>query len=186
MKIVNLIVLICVICGSVFSQTLSDAERRGKEIYLRGTSSSGSEIVGRIGEVEVPGSTVSCSGCHGARGEGKTEGGVTAGNLTWSNLVKPYGHEHPTDRKHGPFNESSFIRAVVNGIDSNGNDLLVAMPRYKLSAADVADLISYLKRVDSDLDPGITESNIRIGLLLPSQGVLADLAWTWWRKSSLQ
>lgn len=129
-----------------------------------------------VGEVEVPGSTVSCSGCHGMRGEGKTEGGVTAGNLTWSNLLKPYGHSHSTGRKHKPFNESSFIRAVVNGIDSNGNNLLVAMPRYKLSPEDVADLIAYLKRIDSDLDPGLTESNIRVGLVLPSEGALADVS----------
>jgi ABC-type branched-subunit amino acid transport system substrate-binding protein len=156
-------------------ESLTASERRGKEIYLRGTSPSGREIVGMVGEVEVPGSTVSCSGCHGMRGEGKTEGGVTAGNLTWSNLLKPYGHSHPTGRQHGPFNEASFIRAVVNGIDSNGNDLLVAMPRYKLSPEDVADLIAYLKRIDSDLDPGLTESNIKVGLILPTQGALADV-----------
>lgn len=166
---------ICVFGGAVFSQTLTESERRGKEIYLRGSSSSGQEIVGRVGEVEVPGSTVSCSGCHGMRGEGKTEAGVTAGNLTWSNLVKPYGHEHPIGRKHGPFNDLSFIRAVVNGIDANGNDLLVAMPRYKLSPEDIADLIAYLKQIESDLDPGLTDSSIRIGLVLPSHGALADV-----------
>jgi ABC-type branched-subunit amino acid transport system substrate-binding protein len=108
------------------------------------------------------------------RGEGKTESGITAGNLTWPNLTKPYGHTHPTGRKHGPFNESSFIRAVVNGVDSNGNELLAAMPRYKISAADMADLIAYLKRIDSDLDPGLTDSSVRIGLVLPTEGALAD------------
>ena len=173
MKLLQAFFLICAICGSVSAQ-LTDSERRGKEIYLRGTSSAG-EIVGRVGEVEVPGSTVSCSGCHGMRGEGKTEAGVTAGNLTWPNLVKPYGHEHTTGRKHGPFNETSFIRAVVNGIDTNGNDLLVAMPRYKLSPQDVADLIGYLKRIDSDFDPGLTDSSLTIGLALPSQGPLNDV-----------
>ena len=158
-----------------FAAQLTESERRGKEIYLRGTSSSGLEIVGRVGDVEVPGSTVSCSGCHGVRGEGKTEAGVTAGSLVWSNLIKPYGHEHTTGRKHKPFNESSFIHAVVNGIDSSGNNLLVAMPRYKLSSQDVADLMAYLKRIDTDLDPGLTDSTIRIGMFLPSQGALADV-----------
>src|SRR5262249_21794965 len=78
-------------------------ERRGKEIYLRGVSASGREIMALLGEIEVPASTVPCAGCHGLRGEGKTEGGVTAGNLTWTNLIKPYGHTHPSGRKHGPF-----------------------------------------------------------------------------------
>jgi len=129
----------------------------------------------RIGELDLPASGFSCSGCHGMRGEGKSEGGVTAGNITWSNLVKPYGHTHPTGRKHGPFTDSSLIRAVVNGVDSEGNELLVAMPRYKLSAEDMADLIAYLKRIETDLDPGLTETTITVGLVLPTSGALAEV-----------
>ena len=153
---------------------LTASERRGKEIYLRGTSPSGNAITGWMGELSVPASNLNCSGCHGLRGEGKTESGITAGNLTWPNLTKPYGHTHSTGRRHGPFNEMSLIRAVVNGVDSNGNDLLAAMPRYKISAEDMADLIAYLKRIDFDLDPGLTDSSVRIGLLLPPEGALAD------------
>jgi ABC-type branched-subunit amino acid transport system substrate-binding protein len=154
---------------------LTDSERRGKQIYLRGTTSSDREITAVLNQIEVPASTVTCAGCHGMRGEGKTEGGVTAGSLTWSHLVKPYGHTHTTGRKHGPFKESSFTRAVVNGVDADGNDLLVAMPRFKLSADDMADLIAYVKRLESDLDPGLTDSSVKIGLLLPSTGALADV-----------
>ncbi len=154
---------------------LTDSERRGKQIYLRGTSASNREITAILNQIEVPAATVTCAGCHGMRGEGNTEGGVTAGNLTWSNLIKPYGHTHTTGRKHGPFTESSFTRAVVNGLDSAGNDLLVAMPRFKLSAADMADLIAYVKRLDSDLDPGLSDTSVRIGLVLPSTGSLADV-----------
>ena len=165
---------LALVAQSSQKQLLTDSERRGKEIYLRGTSPSGREIVARIGELDVPATTLACSGCHGIRGEGKTESGVTAGNLTWSNLIKPYGHTHPTGRKHGAFTESALIRAVVNGVDPDGNELLVAMPRYKLSPEDMADLIAYLKRIDTDLDPGLTDTNITVGLLLPSSGGLAD------------
>jgi len=169
--------ILCVLCVCINAQAqkLTPAQRRGKQIYLRGSSPSGQEITATIGELDVPTSTVSCAGCHGPHGEGKSEGGVTAGNLTWSNLIKPYGHTHPSGRRHGPFNESSITRAVVNGLDPDGNDLLVAMPRYKLSAADMADLIAYLKRLDSDLDPGLTDNKITVGVLLPSQGALADV-----------
>ena len=154
---------------------LTASERRGKEIYLRGISSSGREIMARLNDLDMPASAFTCSGCHGIRGEGKSEGGVTAGNITWSNLIKPYGHTHPTGRKHGPFRESSFIRAVVNGVDSDGNDLLVAMPRYKLSPEDMADLIAYLKRIDTDLDPGLTETSVTVGLVSPSSGALSEV-----------
>lgn len=154
---------------------LSPQERRGKALYLRGESPSGKEITAMLGEIDVPASTMNCAGCHGLRGEGKTEGGVTAGNLTWTNLLKPYGHTHPSGRKHGPFNEPAFIRAVVNGVDPNGNNLLVAMPRYKLSPEDMADLIAYLKRIEADRDPGLTETSITVGTILPKDGAFAEI-----------
>ena len=157
------------------SRGLTAQERRGKALYMRGESRSGKEITAMLGEIDVPASTMNCAGCHGLRGEGKTEGGVTAGNLTWSNLLKPYGHTHPSGRKHGPFNESSFIRAVVNGIDPDGNNLLVAMPRFKMSAEDMADLIAYLKRIEADRDPGLTETSITVGTILPKDGAFAEI-----------
>src|ERR671913_388045 len=66
-------------------------EKRGKAFYLRGESASGQEITAMMGEVDVPATTLTCAGCHGNRGQGITEGGVTAGNMTWAFLTKPYG-----------------------------------------------------------------------------------------------
>jgi len=175
MKIrVFLLISVLLLSSSAFAQLTSN-ERRGRQIFLRGVSPSGREITGRIGDIDVPASAASCSGCHGVRAEGKTEAGVTAGGITWTNLVKPYGHTHTTGRTHGPFNESSFIRAVVNGVDSSGNQLLVAMPRYNFSPEDMADLIAYLKRIEADLDPGLSDSSLTVGLVVPSQGTFADV-----------
>jgi ABC-type branched-subunit amino acid transport system substrate-binding protein len=175
MKIRGFLFIAVLLASSTAYAQLTPGERRGRQIYLRGISPSGREISGRIGEIEVPAAASTCSGCHGMRGEGKTEGGVTAGSLTWSNLVKPYGHTHTTGRTHRPFNESSFIRAVINGIDASNNPLLIAMPRYNLSPEDMADLIAYLKRIETDLDPGITDQNLTVGLMVPSQGAFADV-----------
>lgn len=152
---------------------LTPPERRGRAIYLRGESVSGREIKAFIGELDVPASTVTCAGCHGARGEGKTEGGVTAGNLTWANLTKSYGHTHPTGRKHGPFDEAAFVRAVSEGIDPAKNVMLAAMPHYQMSAEDAADLVAYLKRIEDDQDSGLSDAAVRVGTILPSQGALA-------------
>jgi ABC-type branched-subunit amino acid transport system substrate-binding protein len=174
-------VLLVLFCGlSVQSTTLTNEwgltpeERRGKALYLRGESSSGKEITAMVGELDVPASTLTCAGCHGLRGEGKTEGGVTAGNLTWSNLVKPYGHTHPSGRKHGPFNEKLFSRSLVHGLDPAGNKLAVAMPHYELTDQDLADLIAYLKRIDTDRDPGLTATSIKVATILPKEGALAE------------
>ena len=154
---------------------LSPQERRGKAIYLRGESPSGKEITALVGDMDLPGSTLTCAGCHGPRGEGRTEGGVTAGNLTWADLAKPYGHTHPTGRKHGSFDEMLFARSLVQGLDPAGNEMAVAMPRYKMSAEDMADLIAYLKRIDTDRDPGLTETSVKVGTILPKQGALAEI-----------
>jgi ABC-type branched-subunit amino acid transport system substrate-binding protein len=153
---------------------LTPQERRGKSLYLRGESPSGHEMVATIGEIDVPATTVTCGGCHGAKGEGKTEGGVTAGNLQWSNLTKPYGHTHPSGRQHGAFDEMSFVRAVTGGVDPKGNALQVAMPRYKMAAEDMADLLAYLKRIETDHDPGLTDTTIGVGLLIPTKGALGE------------
>lgn len=152
---------------------LTPQERRGKAIYLRGESPSGREIEATIGDVSVPSSTVTCGGCHGLRAEGKTEGGITAGNLTWSNLLKP--HTHPSGRKHRPFDLASFVRAVVGGIDPEGNQLAAAMPRFRMSNDDMADLVAYLRRIETETDPGLSETSIRVGTVLPQKGALGDV-----------
>jgi ABC-type branched-subunit amino acid transport system substrate-binding protein len=154
---------------------LTAAEKRGKAFYLRGESSSGKDITAIISEIDVPASTMTCSGCHGARGEGTTEGGVTAGNLTWSFLTKPYGHDHG-DRKHSAFSDATFIRSVTSGLDPSGNKLAVAMPTYRMPQEDMTDLIAYLKRIETDSDPGMTETSIVIGTLLPDKGGLAEMS----------
>src|SRR6185369_4676070 len=104
------------------SRPLTPAERRGRAIFLRGEVPGKKPLMAMVGDLEVPAATINCAGCHGRRGEGKTEGGVAAGNLTWSNLTKSYGHTHPSGRKHGAFNESSFTIAVVRGVDPAGNE----------------------------------------------------------------
>ena len=129
-----------------------------------------------MGEIEVPATTLTCAGCHGARGEGKTEGGVTAGNMTWSHLTKPYGHAHERGRKHPAFSETSFVRVVTAGVDPAGNKLSAAMPTYRMPLQDMSDLIAYLKRIETDSDPGVSETTIVIGTLLPDKTALTGLA----------
>jgi hypothetical protein len=168
--------LLTVVQAQTERQPLTDAEKRGKALYLRGESSSGQEIVALMGDVDVPATTLTCAGCHGARGEGKTEGGVTAGNLRWSNLEKPYGHTHDNGRKHTPFSDISFIRALTSGVDPAGNKLAVAMPVYRMSQQDMSDLLAYIKRIETDLDPGVADDKLVIGTLLPEKSAMTGLA----------
>jgi ABC-type branched-subunit amino acid transport system substrate-binding protein len=155
---------------------LTIQEKRGKAFYLRGESASGQEITAMMGEVDVPATTLTCAGCHGSRGEGRTEGGVTAGGLTWGALTKPYGHADEGGRKHGSFSEASFIRSLTSGVDPAGNKLAVAMPTYRMPHEDMANLIAYLKRIETDTDPGLTNDTIVLGTVLPAKTALHGLA----------
>ena len=151
-------------------------EKRGKAFYLRGESASGQEITAMMGEVDVPASTLTCAGCHGNRGQGITEGGVTAGNMSWSHLTKPYGHTDDGGRKHPAYSESSFVRVMTTGLDPAGNKLAVAMPTYRMPHDDMQNLIAYLKRIETDTDPGLTDTSIVLGTVLPEKAALNGLA----------
>ena len=158
-------------------QPLNAQELRGKQIYTRGTSASGKEILAYVGDssIEVPGSVMPCANCHGLSGQGKTEGGITPSNITWEALTKPYGVTHASGRKHPPYTDRGLELAITRGVDPAGNKLPNTMPRFQMSKPDLDDLIVYLKRLGTDLDPGITDQKIVIGTAIPNTGPLAEL-----------
>lgn len=157
--------------------TLTPQEKRGKQIYVQGTSSSGREILAYLGDasLEVPGSAMACANCHGLNGEGKPEGGVVPSNLTWEALTKPYGVTHSSGRTHPPYTERAVELALTRGLDPAGNKLLNVMPRYQMSREDMADLLAYLKRLGKDIDPGVSDERIVIGTVLPTREDLAGI-----------
>lgn len=152
-------------------------ERRGKQIYVQGTSQSGKEILAYLGEssLEVPGSAMPCANCHGLNGQGKPEGGIVPSKLTWESLTKPYGLTHADGRKHPAYTERGLELAITRGTDPAGNKLQNVMPRYQMTRDDLADLIAYLKLVGKDLDPGVYENKIVIGTAVPTKGALAEM-----------
>lgn len=153
------------------------SQRRGKQIYVQGTSQSGKEILAYLGEssLEVPGSAMPCANCHGLNGQGKPEGGIDPSKLTWESLTKPYGLTHADGRKHPAYTERGLELAISRGTDPAGNKLLNVMPRYQMTRGDMADLIAYLKLVGKDLDPGVYENKIVIGTAVPTKGALAEM-----------
>lgn len=156
--------------------SLTPEQMRGKQIYTRGTSPSGKEILAYLGEssIEMPGSAMPCANCHGLDGKGKPEGGVTPSNLTWEVLSKPYGIKHTDGRQHPPYTERGLELAVTRGTDPAGNRLLNVMPRYVMAKEDLADLILYLKRLGTEREPGISETQIVIGTMVPN-GAFAEM-----------
>jgi len=156
---------------------LTPEETRGKQIYSSGTSASGKDITAHmgIGGFPLPASAMPCASCHGPDGRGRPEGGVIPSNITWGHLTTGYGHQHSYGREHPAFTEDTAARAVESGVDPAGNRLDLAMPVYKMENDDLAALIAYLKIIETDYDPGVTQESIRIATVLPMSGRLASL-----------
>jgi len=164
-------------CPSLSAAALTASEARGKQLYLTGASPSGKPVKALVGpgSIELAASDTPCVSCHGEDGQGRPEGGIVPTDITFEYLTLAYGHNHDNGRRHPAFTAETIIMAVTGGIDPAGNRLDPAMPRYTLSSSDSADLIAYLKRLSSDVDPGLTDTTIHLGTLLPTRGPLAGM-----------
>jgi ABC-type branched-subunit amino acid transport system substrate-binding protein len=153
-------------------------EKRGKQIYLTGEDKERGEITTLLGseELEVPGSSFACASCHGPRGEGTKEGGIQPPPLNWETLTRPLTSAL-TRRERGPYDDATLARAISGGVDPGGARLHPAMPRYRMTAQQLADLVAYLKKLGkaADADPGITDETIKVGAALPLTGPLAQV-----------
>jgi ABC-type branched-subunit amino acid transport system substrate-binding protein len=156
---------------------LSEQEKRGKLIYLKGESRAG-EIVAVLGnsDLEVPAASFTCANCHGLRGEGTKEGGLQPPPITWNVLTTAH-QSALTNRERPAYNETTLARAIAAGRGPNGAKLHPGMPQYRLTAAQMADLIAYLKKLGtpSDGEPGLGDDYIKVGAALPLSGPLAKL-----------
>lgn len=141
----------------------------GKKIYVSGKGKA--PITASVaGSSPMSATLVPCANCHGADGRGKPEGGVVPTNITWLELTKPYRAATPNGRRRPAYNEQTFRRAVVEGIDSAGNRLHAAMPRYAISREDLSDLVAYLKVLGGEAVPGVTANAVRVGTIVPDSG----------------
>jgi ABC-type branched-subunit amino acid transport system substrate-binding protein len=149
----------------------------GRRLFHEGRNAQGEPVRALLGASVVPlaGPAVACGNCHGADGRGRPEGGVVPPDITWDELTKPYGHQHPSGRRHGPFDQRSFARAVTEGVDPDGGRIDAAMPRYALSASETAALWAYLKTLAHERDPGVLDATIRLGTVLPDSGPAAEI-----------
>jgi ABC-type branched-subunit amino acid transport system substrate-binding protein len=187
----KLVVLLCACLGLSFfmlggfsrsasaqtqAEKLTAAEQRGKQIYLRGESAAGTDITAMLGsgDTEVPASAFACANCHGLVGEGTEEGGLAAPSLVWAALTNAHTSALTTNER-GPYTDATLVRAVRDGLDSAGVRLHPGMPHYRMTDEQAADLIAYLKKLGRELDPGLSETTIKIGAALPMTGPLATL-----------
>jgi len=148
------------------------AATRGREIYLAGKA-SGPEIrlVLVNADLEMPATSFPCASCHGENGRGTREGGLVPPGIRWPELMRPATVEL-TGRKRIAYDLESLKKVITDGFDPAGVELHPGMPRYKMSAPQLEDLIAYLRVVGEEevFDPGVDPEVIRFGSVLPLSG----------------
>lgn len=171
-RLLGTVAIVTCLAYAPASLALEDAEIRGKQIYIEGTSPRGGAINAIVGEEAslLPAAAIPCTNCHGYDGLGRPEGGVVPTDVRWSQLIKTYGHVHENGRRHPAFDDNSVARSITAGIDPAANQLDRSMPIYQMSEEDLDDLVAYMKILEYDLDPGVEQDRVRVASLLPLQG----------------
>ncbi len=147
---------------------LTEQQQRGKQFYSTGVSVTGGTTAVLGDSIsEIPASALKCVNCHLQDGRGKPEGGILPSNICWDELTKPYGSRIAPGRNRPPYDALLLKRAITMGLDSSGRSLDHAMPRYRMTNSDLADLVSYLMVLGRELDPGLSAHRVRIGVILP-------------------
>jgi ABC-type branched-subunit amino acid transport system substrate-binding protein len=155
---------------------LTEAQRRGKQIYSTGISPTGGMMTAVLGNStsEIPAAVLKCVNCHLQDGRGKPEGGITPSNIRWDDLTKPYGSGGARGRTRPPYDASLLKRSITMGFNSAGRSLDQAMPRYRMTHGDLADLVAYLMVLGRELDPGLSADRIRIGVIVAPPRLLPE------------
>jgi len=145
--------------------------QQGENLYRSGTSMRQNPVVAVVaGGTRLPGSAASCAGCHGRDGSGRSEGGINAPDIRWPALTQAGNRDLAAGRSTKPYDETTLVRAITRGIDSSGNTLAAAMPRFELYGEDLEALTAYLKQLHLQRDPGIGDQQLAIGAVLPLTG----------------
>lgn len=163
-----------------------DAEA-GRRLYWEGIGADGAPIRGVTqGDVTVSGAQFSCVSCHRPSGFGTSEGGnympPIIGEVLFEtkaldrnrNFKELYQEVQPPGfwarvrqpRMRPAYDEATLGRALREGVDPGGHVLDPIMPRYDLSAQDVANLTAFLRTLSSEISPGVTGQDIHFATII--------------------
>ncbi len=168
-----------VLCVGLPAWAASQAElvARGAQIYLHGRVGDGSSLEGRreAGHPPALGSEAACVNCHKHSGLGCTEGRIHIPPITGRFLDPPHSlrADKPDlpyiDNMHGTrraYTDATTARAIREGMDADGKNMSTLMPRFRLGEADMAALIAYLKSLDREVEPGVTDTVLHFATVI--------------------
>lgn len=134
-------------------------DSNGERIYFTATSDSGDDIDHDGGPGTggmMMGGRLSCASCHGTDARGGRHrmhmDVMDAPNVRWVALASE--DDHDDVRGHGDehdraYDVGAFRASVIDGVHPDGEPLSDDMPRWRLSANDLHDLVEYLQSFDA-------------------------------------
>ena len=156
----------------------------GERIYREGILPSGKTLLGFIkGDLQAFGSSFTCDSCHMRSGLGSLEGNVLTTPTNGPSLYQPRnvvvgprpgmvmgrGKSQPPPPPPPPrpaYTDETLAAALRGGVDPSGRVFDQIMPRYNLNESDMAELVSYLKRLSSGYSPGVDAETLRFATVI--------------------
>ncbi|MCG6861097.1 MAG: cytochrome c [Chromatiaceae bacterium] len=163
-------------CGepNAAASTIVGHEQRveaGRRIYREGVLPSGESISGTVqGAMRLTGEQVVCGACHRRSGLGSMEGQevvpAVTGDILYQPLRLPTSKPPLAPMQRPAYTDQTLERAIRDGVGADGQSLSVFMPRYSLSDEALEQLISYLKTLNVDPDPGVSDHEIHLATIV--------------------
>lgn len=148
----------------------------GEAIYRHGTLASGKPIEAiREAGVRIAGKDAACISCHRRSGLGSKEGFISIPPVTGRYLFHPRAADGGDDylpyvesmrADRDPYTDEILARAIREGLNSADKPFNYLMPHYELNDAEMAALISYLKRLDQRTSPGVTDTVLHFATII--------------------
>ena len=160
--------------SDALEQTQSDPQR-GRLLYQNGQLASGEQVVGMLmGGTPLSAEQASCASCHRPSAMGSSEGDeivpALRGDLLFQDLRLPTRKPPHTPVLRPAYSLETLRDAIRNGVASDGTSLGSMMPRYALSDEQIDDLVTYLRSLPMQADPGVDQAEIHFATIL-SNGV---------------
>lgn len=187
-RAVQALALLMLILPVVAAAAGADASliENGRRIYQEGVLPDGSLLRAQRPEGFVmEGEHAACVVCHRRSGMGSVEGNVdttvlvppVAGPVLFAPSryatipFDPAHHYIPTDAwlrilTRSAYDESSFARAVREGLDPDGKGLVSPMPSFNLDDAAVAALVAYLSQLTGTPAPGVDKDALHLATVV--------------------
>ena len=145
----------------------------GRRFYLEGAGENGRPVGAVVqGDLRVTSAVMPCVNCHRRSGWGTTEGTLTTPPVVGPVLfaATTVGNTAVGIRTSGQgtrpaYDETSFLRALRDGVDPGGRRLSSTMPRYQVDERPARSLLSYLRTLGSTPAPGVSEDTLHLATI---------------------